>query len=349
MRLFRKIFFLFAIAISILIVREFISLYNDLRNIHEYLGYFFLIFILFIFIYFAVVPVFKIFMIPKSFSPTKNKDEINTIYLKRLKRFEKNKLLQTYDFNSTKSSEQKYNESVNVLQNEVSLIRKQYISKIFYSTAVSQNGFLDAIIILSASINIVKEIFITYNGRVSNKDLFSIGRKVYTAMAIGGSEGVEYATDEIISSLASDGLKSIPFIDKIMGSIADGFVNAMLVTRISFITENYCQKVYISSDKDLLPSFKVVFDTAKIITNDVRDNIKKALKNMSTDKKENFAKFSVNPTSYVIDLAMNKYGDKITGDSKLKNNISYAMKVATNPIGVGFEKIAGLFGKKNET
>lgn len=349
MQLIRKIIFLFSIAISIIIVREFISLYNDLRSIDEYWGYSFLIFISLVLIYFAIMPTIKILMMPKSFSPTKNKAEIDTIYAKRLKRFQKNDLLLGYDYNSSKSSEEMYKESVALLQEKVNALRKQYISKVFYSTAVSQNGFLDAIIILSASINLVKEIFIIYNGRVSNKDLFGIGRKVYTAMAIGGSEGVEYATDEIITSLASDGLKSIPFIDKIMGSIADGFVNAMLVTRISYITENYCQKVYISSDKDLLPSFKVVYDTAKIITNDVRDKIKSALKNMSTEKKENFAKYAVNPTGYVIDLAMNKYGDKISEDSKVKNNISNAMKIAINPIGFGFEKIVGLFGKKKTT
>jgi len=332
--------------ISILIVREFISLYSDLRNIDEYWGYTFLIFISLALIYFAIIPLIKVFMIPKSFSPTDNKEEIDSIYLKRLKLFEKNQFLQNYDFKSSKSLEQKYQESTSILQEKVILLRKEYISKVFYSTAVSQNGFLDAIIILSASINLVKEIFITYNGRVSNKDLLSIGRKIYTAMAIGGSEGVEYATDEIITSLTSDGLKSIPFIDKIMGSIADGFVNAMLLTRLSYITENYCRKVYINSDKDLLPSFKVVYNTAKIITSDVRDRIKKTLKNMSTEKEVNFAKYAVNPTGYVIDLAMNKYNDKIRDDTNVKNNSSNALKITINPIGFGIEKIAGLFGKK---
>jgi hypothetical protein len=326
MQLIRKIIFLFAIAISIIIVREFIAIYTDLRNIDEYLGYAFIIFVSLVLIYFALIPVIKILLIPNSFSPTKNQNEVEAMLKKRLKRFETHQLLQNINFKTATSSEQKYKEAVTILEEKANQVRKVYVSKVFYSTSISQNGFLDAIIILSASINIVKEIFIIYNGRVSSKDLFNISRKIYTAVAIGGSEGVEYATDEIIASLAFDGLKSIPFIDKIMSSIAAGFVNAILITRISFIAENYCKLIYIQSDKDLLPSFKVVYDTAKLITSDVRSNIKSSLKNMSTENKENFAKLAVNPTRYVIDKA----------------------KIAITPVGSGLEKVIGLFrGGKN--
>ncbi len=344
MQLIRKIIFLFAIAISIIIVREFISIYSDLRSIDEYLGYAFIIFISLILIYFAFIPLIKILLIPRSFSPSKNINEIELILKKRLKSFETNRLVQNIISNTATSPEQRYQEAVKILEDKTNQIRQKYISRIFYSTAISQNGFLDAIIILSASINLIKEIFIIYNGRVSNKDLFSIGRKIYTAIAIGGSEGVEYATDEIIASFASDGLKSIPFVDKIMGSIADGFVNAMLITRISYITENYCKLIYIKSDKELLPSFKVVYDTAKLITSDVRDKIKITLKNMSTDNKVNFAKYAVNPAGYVIDKALNIFGGKINDDAK--NGLSNTMKLTFNPIGFGLEKLVGLFGKK---
>ena len=345
MQLIKKIFFLFSIAISIIIVREFISLYNDLRSIDEYWGYAFLIFVSLVLIYFVIIPLIKTLSIPRSFSPTKNLDEIEAIYLKRLKRFQKNKHLIEYDFNCSKTNEDKYKDSILILQARVMALRQRYISKVFYSTAVSQNGFLDAIIILSASINLVKEIFITYNGRVSNKDLFGIGRKIYTAMAIGGSEGVEYASDEIFASLASDGMKSIPFIDKIMGSIGDGFVNAMLVTRISFITEYYCHKVYISSDKDLRPSFRVVYDTAKLITGDVRERIKIALKNIAVEKKETFAKYAFNPVAYVMDMANKINGGKPGDENKGKKTISEAMETVTNKIEYGFEKITGIFKK----
>lgn len=331
MKTLKKIFFFFAIAISILIVREFISIYNDLYLIDKWWAYSFVIFIILITIYFVLIPLGKIFILPRSYSPVYNMDEYNTVLKKRLKLFASNAYLKSTDLLSAEADEENYKRAIAVLEKETDKVRRLYVSRVFYSTAVSQNGFLDAIIILSASINLIKEIFIIYNGRVSNKDLFGIGRKIYTAVAIGGSEGVEYASDEIFTSLASDGLKSIPFIDKIMGSLADGFVNAMLLTRISYITENYCKMIYIKNDKELMPSFKIVYDTAKIITGDVRGRIKTVLKNMPLEKKENFAKFATNPTGYVLDSAVD---DNIT------------QRMIFNPLSSGLDKIAGLFRRK---
>ncbi len=346
MLLIRKIVFLFSIVLSIIIIREFISIYSDLRTINEYLAYSFIIFISAILFYFALIPVIKILLMPKSLSPTKNKSEYDSILNKRLKRFESHKLLQNIKFDTTSTPEQKYSEAITILEEKSDQLRKVYISKVFYSTAISQNGFLDAIIILSASINLVKEIFVVYNGRVSNRDLFSIGRKIYMAVAIGGSEAVEYATDEIISKFASDGLKGIPFLNKIIGSIADGFVNAMLLTRISYITENYCRIIYIKNDKDLLPSTKIVYDTAKLITGDVRRKIKEELKNMPQEKVSYISEYVVNPTRYVIDIVSNKFGGENKKDPQTTNNGCLLIEPTGNSIGLGFNKIVKYFRKK---
>jgi len=335
MKTVKKIFFFFAIALSILIVREFISIYNDLYLINKYWAYAFVVFVLLITIYFVLIPLGRILLMPRNYSPVYDPDEVNTVVSRRLRQFSTNAYLKNIDLVSSGTERENYDKAVALLENETDRVRRLYVSRIFYSTAISQNGFLDAIIILSASINLIKEIFIIYNGRVSNKDLFSIGRKIYTAVAIGGSEGVEYASDEIFSSVASDGIKSIPFIDKIMGSLADGFVNAMLLTRVSYITENYCKLVYIKNDKELLPSFKVVYDTAKIITGDVRGRIKTVLKNMAIEKKENFAKFATNPTSYVLESAV--------------ENTPAAASPGTifDPLSSGLEKLAALFRRKH--
>ncbi len=348
MRVLSKIFFLFAISITILIVKEFVLLYYSLLLIDEFWAYSFLIFIALLLVYFALLPLVRTILIPRNFSPTKKQSEIPYQLSKRLKRFRNNKYLGAINFNGPKTDKEKYDESILVLEERVKDLRQQYIPQIFSSTAVSQNGFLDAIIILSSSINIVKEIFIVYNGRVSNRDLLLIGRKIYTAMAVGGSEGVEYATDEILSSFASDALKGIPFIDKVMGSIADGFVNAMLVTRISYITENYCKTVYVKNEKDLLPSLSVVSDTAKLLTHNVLKHIRSSIASISDEKMENFARYAVNPTGFVIDKAMNKYGDKISQDEQVKSRILNVMKITLNPIGYGFESVMNIRKKKTK-
>jgi hypothetical protein len=271
-KIINRLLFFFAIAVTILVVREFLSLYNDISRIDEYLGYAFLVFVSLILIYFVIIPFVKIVSIPRVHPPVKDSGEVENLIRKRLTAFEKNKLLPVLN-NTSFTEKERYDESIKVLTGEVQKVRKVYVSRLFYSTSISQNGFLDAIFILSASINLIKEIFIIYNGRVSNIDLIRLLRKIYTAIAIGGSETIEYATEEILHSITSDTIKSIPFIDKIMSSLTDGFVNALLLTRISYIAENYCSKLYIEKDNDLLPSYKMVMETTKLLTRDVKEKM----------------------------------------------------------------------------
>jgi hypothetical protein len=327
-KLLKKICIFLSLVLSLIIVREFIAIYNDLMGISKYLGYSFVAFAIFIIVYFIAMPAAKILAMPKRFGPTTDKNEKGLVIAGRLKQFRKNTYLTGIDFGSLSDPEETYNKAIAVLSEEASKIRKTYVSRVFYGTAVSQNGFLDAVILLSASVNMVKEIFVVYNGRVSNSDLWSIGRKIYAAIAIAGSESVEYITDEIIASFATGGMKSIPFIDKIMGSLTAGFVNTVLVTRISYITENYCKLVYIESDRDLFPSLKVVSDTAKTITNDAGEAIRNAMTNMAVDKAETFAKYVVNPTQ---DQA---------------SHFSHALRLRVAPLFLAFGKAISIFRRR---
>jgi len=270
-KIIKRIIFFFALAVSVIIVREFLALYNDIRAIDEYWGYAFLVFISLILIYFVIIPVIKILSIPRIHPPVNELKDVDQLIEKRLNSYSKNKLIPL--FNTALNNRERYDESVKILSAEVHKVRKIYVARLFYSTSISQNGFLDALFILSASINLIREIFVIYNGRASNVDLLRLLRKIYTAVAIGGSETIEYATDEILQSITADTVKSIPFIDKVAGSLADGFVNALLLTRISYITENYCTKLLINNDKDLLPSYRMVYETTKILTKDIKDKM----------------------------------------------------------------------------
>ena len=169
--------------------------------------------------------------------------------------------------------------------------------------------------IFSASVNMVKEIFTLYNGRVNNKDLFSIGKKVYYSIVIGGSEGIEYATEEIFSKLATESMKSIPFLDKIFTSLADGFVNAFLLTRISLITENYCTKLFIENEKELYPKPSFVVETAKDITKDALISARNNMLNLAKQKSELLLKKTFNPVMLVLDKSYSSVKESKTLES----------------------------------
>lgn len=282
-----------------LMVKEMLSVYFYIHSFNEILGYLFLILLGFVLIYFAVLPIIQIVKISINIAPTNDITQEEKIIEKRLTLFRKNELLKDFDFDSNDNLKETYNSAIKILEMECEKERKKYISRLFYISSISQKGFIDAILILSYSVNLIKKIFIIYHGRVSNRDLILISKKVYYAIIIGGSESIEYLTDELFTKLLTEAMKKIPFARKVTESLADGFFNAALVTRISLITENYCKMTYIKSDKQLLPGPKTVFETTKLITKDVYDKLMTVAKKIPVDKVKEIVE-AINPIKYLI-------------------------------------------------
>jgi len=302
MKLIKKIIFFFSLFLLYLILKEFVELYNLAKSIHPYFAYAVIILLTAFLVYFAFIPIYQIFRMPKNYAPVKNKSEVPVLVEKRINNFRKNKFLlkSNFDFSVIKNDEESHNKIILSLEKESDRIRKKYVSRLFYSTSISQNGFIDAVLILSSSVNLIKEIFILYQGRVTNRDLFTIAKKVYYSIAIGGSEGVEYAADEIFSKLSTESMKSIPFASKILSSLADGYVNAALLTRISLITENYCKYVYIESDRDLYPSSKFIISTTRFLTSDILALVNRKLLKTPKEKLENIIRKTPNPLAFLL-------------------------------------------------
>jgi len=288
-----------------------VFLWNSLVSINIYLAYSVFVAIVLFIIYFAILPIVKILKLPSNLGPTKIKSDVEKLREKRIKQFSKNHFLLNSEIETTslQNNDESYKKIISLLEEECYKIRKSYVNRLFYSTSVSQNGFLDSVLILSASINLVKEIFILYNGRVSVVELLIIARKVYYSIMIGGTEGVEYVTNEIFSKFATESIKSIPFIDKIVPSLVDGFINAALLTRVSLITENYCKTLYIEKERDLYPSSRYIAATAKDLTSEVMSQVNSNILKIAKDKSGDILKRVFNPVAYVLDKSYSTIKD----------------------------------------
>lgn len=352
MSILKKILFFITLFALYVIVKEAVTLYRFMYSIHPLLGYGSMLIMAAVVGYFIILPLTQIIRMPRNYSPTKNKESVPSLIEKRMRRLRTNPALcrMQYDFNDIKNDQDGYDAVMKALQPEAERIRRRYVIQMFYSTAVAQNGFLDAILILSISIQLVKELFLLYHGRVSNKDLWAIARRVYVSMAVGGSEGVEYAVDELFSKVTAGGVKSIPFASKILGSVADGFVNAALLTRISIITENYCRLVYIQSEKELYPSYRSVVSATKIITSDIIERIFNELKGLAKDTGSRYVLMTVNPVGYLMGSVMAKKAESSEKMSNWQKEIMLETSaLARNPIGYGIGKVADLFRKRRKT
>ncbi len=307
MKALKKIIAFISIFAIYFIAKEFIQLYVYLNSINQILGYISLIVLAALVINFVIFPIYKILSIPVYYGPVADKSKVDSLISKRMERFQKNTYLKNLGMNVSNLAINRasYDSIVDSLNIECRRIRKKNVNQLFYSTSISQNGFIDAILILSASVNIVKEIFILYNGRVSNRDLWVIAKKVYYSVAIGGSEGIAYASDEVFSKFATDTMKGIPFLSKVLSSLADGFVNAALLTRISIITENYCKTLYIESEKDLLPSVSFIISTTRDLISELISKINTTLITIAKEKTENILGKAINPVAVVLDKSVN--------------------------------------------
>lgn len=349
MTIVKKFLFFISLFLIYLVLKELVMLYAFARSIHPFVGYGALIVIFSFVSYFILLPVFHIVRMPRNYGPTRKMRKVPDLVQRRMRHFQVNPYLveSGFDFETVSFDEEGYQKIIDHLKPEAERIRKKYVTQLFYSTAIAQNGFLDAILILSSSVNLVKELFLLYHGRVSNKDLLAIAKKVYYSMAIGGSEGVEYATEEILSKITAGGIRTIPFASKILSSIADGFVNATLLTRIAMITENYCKYIYISSERNLYPTISSVVASTRMITSDVIEKIFNEMKRIAKDKTSRYVLMTVNPVGYIVGRAMAKKAERSeTMRPSQRELIRETALLAQNPIGYGLGKIVNLLKRR---
>ncbi|MCF8414103.1 MAG: hypothetical protein K9G44_11850 [Melioribacteraceae bacterium] len=302
MKSIKKIFYFFFAFALVFVVKEFFELYYYIKEVNIFFGYAFLLAIVLFVFYFLILPLYRLIRLPRNYKPAKDESEKTQVLTARMKQYSQNpKVLEMLDDKNFIPTEENYYRITNLLKERNRKIRKHYVNQVFYSTAISQNGFLDALFVLSASIDLIKDTFILFNGRTSNRDLFIIFKKVYYSMLVGGSEGIEYATEEIFSKFATDTMKSIPILNKILSSLADGFVNATLLTRISLITENYCTVLVAESDKDLRPNPGFILEATKDLTSELFEQINTKLKALAKEKSKDTFQKTVNPVLLVLD------------------------------------------------
>ena len=324
---------LFIIALfAYLILREMLNFYVLAYSANPYLGYLVLVILISVLFYFVVIPLYRISRLSGDPGPVRKKRKEAELMEMRLQRRMGNKYLKDIGYsNPTEGTlEARYELSTQELSQRCDEIRRKYVVHLFYSSAVSQYGFIDAILIFSANVNLVKEIFTLYTGRASGRDLWQIMKQIYYSIAIGGSEGVEFAVEELISKMGSDTLKSIPFFDKVMASIASGFTNAVLLSRISLITENYCRMTYIESTRDLSPDPKQILDSTKAIVAEPIRHIKQQLNDIARQKAIDFSRYALNPTRTVIEKALDKFTAQ--SDAEETQSVKRSIAIGLNPL-----------------
>lgn len=346
LKIIKKFIFLLSLFFLYLIVKELLVLYDAASTLHPWAAWALTALLTLFAGYFILLPIIRIIAMPRLHRPVRDPDKIPALIKKRMRRLSRNPALVSigYDFSVAGTARDDYKQAMSALEPELKKIRQRHVTRVFYMTSVAQNGFLDALIILSTGVNMIRDMFILYNGRADTRDILYIGKQVYYSMIIGGSEGVEYAADEIISKIFSGSIKNLPFASRIFGSVADGFVNAALLTRISLITENVCRRLFIESDRALYPARHTVVSATKILTADLMERIARELKQLAGDKTKQVLLATVNPVGYIMGRALEKYADGHDAMPEQRREFMHDMSaIAHNPFAFVFRKVQEVF------
>lgn len=279
----RRLLILVILFFLFLGVREFIATYLMFRDMHYLLGYAFSAAVLLIIIWFGLVPALKILRLPKLAGPYAGQraplEHLQAVARILLKNKNVHQLCTAGDIqNLTSVDEPVLRTAIENIHKELSkalhVRRKLVVNQVFVGTALSQNGILDALIVLGRNVSMVYQTYNFYNGRPDTLGLFRIFKSCLKAVII--SSGADSASDSLSEiamqsfGIVREGGRGLPFVGTIIGSFSNGFINAVLTTRLALIAEAYCTKLEIRSERDLVPPVRTVIEIARHITNDMK-------------------------------------------------------------------------------
>jgi hypothetical protein len=128
-------------------------------------------------------------------------------------------------------------------------ITKRAASTIFVSTAISQNGRLDALMVLAAQMRLVWQIAQVYRQRPLWRELLNLYSNVaVTALLVSEIEDLDISEqiEPIVASVLGSGvIGAVPGVGVIAvniltNSLIEGTANAFLTLRIGSVTRQYC-------------------------------------------------------------------------------------------------------------
>ena len=203
-----------------------------------------------------LIPVVLFLRLPRSLLPPRSEEssEFRT-YLETLKkRLASNPHLKGRDL----SNRQQIEEGLSILAQKADEIIRQAAATVFISTAISQSGRLDALLVLSAQSRMVWRIARLYYQRPMLRDLIRIYANVAgTAFLAGELDDIDISeqVEPILSSTLGALAVTVPGIQLaasiLVNSVLTGTANAFLTLRVGILAKRYCGSLVVAERRTL--------------------------------------------------------------------------------------------------
>lgn len=250
----------FAILAVVGLLGSGLVLYREAHAVHPLLGALVLVAVAAGVVLLVVVPVAQVLRLPGALTRPDAQagpkwDRFVRRYAKRLAR---NPVVRTgyADFagleaalrekRDTAALEAEAAKAVAFLDGEARKVVARHAAAVFTATAVSQSGRLDAAIVLSAQVRLVREIAELYYQRPRPRELWAVyvnvGASAFVAGEIQDSELLAVLGAPVTAGLT--GLLPVhgtdPLVSLLVTSLLDGSANAFLTLRVGALARRYC-------------------------------------------------------------------------------------------------------------
>ena len=233
------------LAFTLFVINQVAAVYANLSALNTPLANVVLGLLVLIFAVVITVPIVIYFKLPKPIRLPENDQEKEKYHLQLAKRLNKNKHLAGLDLDLGKKED--LEKALSILQEKADRAIQKTATNVFLTTAVSQNGKLDALTVLVTQTKMVWEISHIYWQRPALRDMANLYANVGgTAFLASGVEDLDISRqiEPVLNAIVKSPGKSLPIVGHaaniIMDSILEGSVNAFLTLRVGIITKRYC-------------------------------------------------------------------------------------------------------------
>ena len=171
---------------------------------------------------------------------------------------------------------------------------KQNANAIFLSTAISQNGSLDSLVVLFSLLRMVWQIARIYETRPSLASLaklyMQVASVVLMARTIEDADLIEYQLEPLITTIVGESIASaipgmVPIANLVVSSLMEGAVNSFLTMRVGIITQDFLGHIRPTDKNNIrrsasLQSMKfmgsIIKDNSKVVVKTVGNAVRKA-------------------------------------------------------------------------
>jgi len=267
-RIFLFISLFLLVAFTIIVINQTAQVVQLARGVHPRLGDAVLWGLIFAYAVLLLMPAVLWLRLPKQLRPPASTDgsEYEAFMASMRKRLSRNRRLEGHALSTHADIEA----ALQKLNTEADKVISKAASTVFLSTAVSQSGRLDGLVVLVAQGRLVWQVAHTYEQRPSIREFVHLYANV-ASTALVASDVEDIDVDGLLGTFFGSGIAALPGMHLLASSVLSGAANAFLTLRVGMIAKQYCDCLVRVEKRSIRRTATV--QAAKLIGRIVKDGV----------------------------------------------------------------------------